>query len=262
MEKREKIDTGQMIQDYLSATEGERSERGISIITELCQHISLLNDQLEQNNKEYSWGAIKKKFFETKDLLEKLLIIEDFIAYNKIYMDENPSSALQNERNEIAQKINEPNLRENTKLKGIFEDLKKASGSIISLERTTLETAEELYGEKATKLKEFKDDYNEIELALVNIFSDVYEVYMGLRARKQDKQEAHERSKDSLETMGKYGIPYRKQVAKHVDAEMDADEDLLMPGDKAFQKKYWPEHPIENQNQNQKNKKNRNARLY
>ena len=84
MEKREKIDKGKVIQDYLSSNEEERDEKGINIITDLCEWINILESRIAKMKR---WGEIKRKFFVTKDLLDKLLIIENFIADNKIYIE-------------------------------------------------------------------------------------------------------------------------------------------------------------------------------
>lgn len=258
MEEIEDINAGQIVQDYLASTEGdERYDKGVTIIIDLCEHINLLNDQLRNIKKTLSWGEIKKQFFETRDLLEKLTIIENFIADHKIYVENiyNDSYNMPQKEgvDQFSPNLTQNNQKVNDKIQNLFHKIMKMNKSIVSLECTNLEGAKDLYDDRSTKYKDFNQDYDEIVLSLVSIFSEVYEIHTILRAKKQEKIEAHERSKDKLATMGKYGIPYQKQVAKDVDAEYDEDEMMLMPDDKKFKKPLWPDQSPKTKTQKKKN---------
>lgn len=214
-----KVNRVKLLKMLKDAEDDKKEDVAKEIILKLCTTI----DRMESSrSKKEGWVDVKRKFFNTSDLMEKLLIIEDFIYKKKIYEEKtkkrmpmfppfglppvvpNSKSKSNNTPNPmmnpliLSQMMNQGNdekKEEINKIREIFDNINDISQRLISLEATSLEKAEELYGSKeSTKYKAYvRDVYNDILLELTGILSNVYEVYMSLKTKRKDEKTAFKR---------------------------------------------------------------------
>lgn len=173
----------------------------------------LLKDLLVKKYENMPWSKIEEEFYRDKNIQRRYFLIKTVIIEK--YICNNRACFTNLNLDPIAKTIDFlPN--------GVYD----------------LESAKKKYGEKTENYRDFKKTIKACSKNLTLIFQEAHKIFAVNNARKKAIEEAHARSMESMKHMKKYNIPYTKEVATYVDADIDRDERILRGNEKEFSETY------------------------
>jgi hypothetical protein len=114
----------------------------------------------------------------------------------------------------------------------IFPNLLKIGTKIDSLPVHNLEDAKEFYNKGSPNYRRFERELELISVLLTKVFEEIFKLSAVDNTKKANIKEAFERSKETLNIVGKYNLQYQnKEIGKLIDNQINLDQKILSPED-------------------------------
>ena len=179
----------------------------------LLKLFSLLKQLLTKRYANIPWDMLEQEFYKDQNILRRYILIKAFITQN--YICDNRKCFTNLDLDNVAKWIDS-----------------------LPTDCYDKESAKAYYGENSQNFKDFKNRIEKYSMELTLKFQEIHKIYAMSIAQNRKIEKAHVRSKDKLQLMGEMSVPYSKAVARDVDANIDEDEKILMPGNPEFQEEH------------------------